>query len=199
MRILLVRHGESEGNVDEEAYTVKGDEGVALTDRGWRQGIGSGRFLKSIYEGQDEWPTLYFSPYRRTQETLSAMLHGMGDVIPGKQPVLRGDSRLIEKSFGATNILNHPPDSVDRQFAEQQKQTLKVYPILDWSDREVAAYFCENKLPKHPLEAEGYATMGDWHSTNPLAEGQSAETSRFGGKKYECGLHLKSETQDFQI
>lgn len=88
---------------------------------------------------------------------------------------------------------------VDRQFAEQQKQTLKVYPILDWSDREVAAYFCENKLPKHPLEAEGYATMGDWHSTNPLAEGQSAETSRFGGKKYECGLHLKSETQDFQI
>ena len=87
----------------------------------------------------------------------------------------------------------------DRQFAEQQKQTLKVYPILDWSDSQVSAYFYDHKLPKHPLEAEGYATMGDWHSTKPLAEGESAEESRFGGSKYECGLHLNSGATDFQI
>jgi len=86
-----------------------------------------------------------------------------------------------------------------RQFAEQQKQTLKVYPILDWSDSQVSAYFYDHKLPKHPLEAEGYVTMGDWHSTQPIEEGGSAEGSRFGGSKYECGLHLDSESQDFQI
>ena len=88
---------------------------------------------------------------------------------------------------------------VDRQFAEQQKQTLKVYPILDWSDQEVCSYFQKHKLPKHPLEKEGYATMGDKHSTRPLEDGESAESSRFGGSKYECGLHLDSEAQDFQI
>ena len=88
---------------------------------------------------------------------------------------------------------------VGRQFAEQQKQTLKVYPILDWSDSQVCAYFHEHQLPKHPLGEKGYVTMGDWHSTKPVEEGGSAEDSRFGGSKYECGLHLSSETQDFQI
>ena len=88
---------------------------------------------------------------------------------------------------------------VDRNFAEQQKRTLKVYPILDWADAQVSAYFYDNNLPKHPLEAEGYQTMGDWHSTSPVIEGESAESSRFGGEKYECGLHLSSDTSDFQI
>lgn len=88
---------------------------------------------------------------------------------------------------------------VDRNFAEQQKRTLKVYPILDWADAQVSAYFYDNNLPKHPLEAEGYQTMGDWHSTSLVVEGGSAESSRFGGNKYECGLHLDSGSGDYQI
>ena len=88
---------------------------------------------------------------------------------------------------------------VDRPFFEQQKKTLKVYPILDWTDAQVQQYFRDNKLPKHPLEAQGYQTMGDWHSTAPVKEGESAEGSRYGGNKYECGLHLDSGATDFQI
>lgn len=88
---------------------------------------------------------------------------------------------------------------VDRNFAEQQKLTLKVYPILDWTDAQVSAYYHDHQLPKHPLEAQGYQTMGDWHSTSPVIEGESAESSRFGGEKYECGLHLDSSAGDFQI
>lgn len=88
---------------------------------------------------------------------------------------------------------------VNRQFAEQQNGTLKVYPILDWADAQVSAYFYDENLPKHPLESQGYQTMGDWHSTSPVLEGESAETSRFGGNKYECGLHIDSDTSDFQI
>jgi phosphoadenosine phosphosulfate reductase len=88
---------------------------------------------------------------------------------------------------------------VQRPFLEQQKKTLKAYPILDWTHAQVQQYFRDNNLPKHPLEAKGYQTMGDWHSTNPVAEGESAEDSRHGGNKYECGLHLKSEATDFQI
>ena len=88
---------------------------------------------------------------------------------------------------------------VERPFLEQQKKTLKVYPILDWTDAQVQQYFRDNNLPKHPLEAQGYKTMGDWHSTQPVAEGESAEGSRYGGNKYECGLHLDSNATDFQI
>lgn len=86
----------------------------------------------------------------------------------------------------------------DRPFVEQQKKTVKAYPILDWPDAQVDLYFHQNGLPRHPLVEKGYVTMGDWHSTRPVAEGD-AESTRFNGEKFECGLHLDSGTPDFQI
>ena len=88
---------------------------------------------------------------------------------------------------------------VERPFAEQQKKTLKVYPILDWADAQVSVYMHDRGLPRHPLEEQGYVTMGDWHSTRPATDGLSAEATRFNGEKYECGLHLDSGNTDFQI
>jgi len=87
---------------------------------------------------------------------------------------------------------------VDRPFVEQQKRTVKAYPILDWADAQVDLYFHQNGLPRHPLAEKGYVTMGDWHSTRPAEYGDS-ESTRFNGEKYECGLHLDSGTPDFQI
>ena len=86
----------------------------------------------------------------------------------------------------------------DRPFVERQKRTLKAYPILDWADAQVDLYFHQNNLPRHPLAEKGYVTMGDWHSTSPAADGD-AESTRFNGQKYECGLHLDSGSSDFQI
>jgi len=85
-----------------------------------------------------------------------------------------------------------------RCFAEQQAQTLKAYPILDWKDQVVEEFLAKENLPKHPLASE-YVTMGDWHSTKKRSEAESNEETRFGGEKYECGLHQKSGYQDFQI
>ncbi len=86
-----------------------------------------------------------------------------------------------------------------RSIIEQQRTTIKAYPILDWSDAQVDAFYAINGLIEHPLKAEGYVTMGDWHSTaKPKKEGDK-ESTRFGGNKYECGLHLDSGNQDFQI
>lgn len=87
----------------------------------------------------------------------------------------------------------------ERPFAEQQKKTLKVYPILDWADAQVSVYMHDKGLPTHPLAEQGYVTMGDWHSTRPAVDGLDAESTRFNGEKYECGLHLESENTDFQI
>lgn len=86
-----------------------------------------------------------------------------------------------------------------RSLVEPQKRTLKVYPIFDWADAQVAAYMHERRLPPHPLAAQGYLTMGDWHSTVPATPDLDAEMTRFNGTKYECGLHLESNNQDFQI
>ena len=87
---------------------------------------------------------------------------------------------------------------VDRPFVEQQKKTVKAYPILDWADAQVDLYFHQNNLPRHPLAEKGYVTMGDWHSTRPVVDGD-VEGTRFNGEKFECGLHLDSGSPDFQI
>ena len=87
----------------------------------------------------------------------------------------------------------------DRAMAEQQGRTMKVYPILDWADAQVASYFHTHQLPPHPLAREGYLTMGDWHSTRKPETGEVGEGTRFNGQKYECGLHEESGELDFQI
>ncbi|ADE53830.1 phosphoadenylyl-sulfate reductase [Coraliomargarita akajimensis] len=87
----------------------------------------------------------------------------------------------------------------DRQIAEKQNKIWKVYPILDWSDRDIYNYLTENNLPYHPLWDEGYVSVGDWHSTSKLGEGMSAEDTRFGGLKRECGLHEVTGGADYQI
>ena len=85
-----------------------------------------------------------------------------------------------------------------RAVAERQSKTLKIYPIIDWDDEQVERYIRDHSLPRHPLAAAGYVTMGDWHSTKP-GQKSSQESTRFNGEKYECGLHLSSGEQDFQI
>lgn len=82
---------------------------------------------------------------------------------------------------------------VNRNLVEQRGEVTKVYPILDWPDAQVSAYFHDNNLPHHPLESQGYVTMGDTHSTIPLDQATDKKSTRFGGCKYECGLH------DYQI
>jgi phosphoadenosine phosphosulfate reductase len=87
----------------------------------------------------------------------------------------------------------------DRDFVEQQNKVLKIYPILDWTDRDIYIYLNENNLPYHPLWDQGYVSVGDWHSTKKLGEGMTEEETRFGGIKRECGLHEMTGSADFQI
>ena len=94
---------------------------------------------------------------------------------------------------------SHSKSRQHREYLEQQKTTIKCYPILDWTDIQVDSYFKKHDLPRHPLANLGYSTMGDWHSTRLHLEGEAAENTRFDGKRYECGLHLDSEQADFQI
>jgi phosphoadenosine phosphosulfate reductase len=67
----------------------------------------------------------------------------------------------------------------------------KLHPILHWSSRDVHRYLVAHDLPYHPLFDQGYATVGDWHSSRPVgAADESERATRFGGLKEECGIHL---------
>ena len=132
MRILLIRHGQSRGNVDEAAYITEGDHKVGLCDLGWKQAIAAGGFLKSYFPKTDtvDWPTLYLSSYQRTQETLRGILHGIDGAIEGS-PKIYEDPRLIEKFFGATNHINNPEGIVDPHFASEMTKLSKAVYAKD--------------------------------------------------------------------
>jgi phosphoadenosine phosphosulfate reductase len=73
----------------------------------------------------------------------------------------------------------------------RQGQRFKILPILRWSAKDVHDYLKAHDLPYHPLFEQGYATVGDWHSSRPLSANDEHERdTRFGGLKQECGLHL---------
>lgn len=103
--VLFIRHGQSEGNMNELMYSQKGDRTISLTDTGWRQAVAAGRFLQGYLMGMGttKWPEVYVSSYLRTKQTLSGVLHGAkGFLLPLEGPVVREEPRLIEKFFGAT-------------------------------------------------------------------------------------------------
>jgi len=84
-------------------------------------------------------------------------------------------------------------------IVQLQKRTYKIHPIADWSERDVYQYLAKNGLPYHPLWEKGYVSVGDAHSSAPLAPGQNAEDTRFNGVKRECGLHESNGRADYQI
>ena len=65
----------------------------------------------------------------------------------------------------------------------------KVHPIIDWSNKDVYQYLTKHDLPYHPLWEQGYVSVGDTHSTQPLSAGMDEKDTRFSGMQRECGLH----------
>lgn len=68
-------------------------------------------------------------------------------------------------------------------------QQMKVYPIIDQTNKDLHEYLKANELPYHPLWEQGYVSIGDWHTTRALTAGMTEEETRFNGLKRECGLH----------
>lgn len=133
MRIVLIRHAESEGNVDQRKYVEKGDQNVGLTEKGWQQSIACGEFLKGFYRQTPTWPVVFISPYQRPKQTFSGILHGMGGVISG-QPKIYEDLRLSEKHYGAENVLEYQAGDQDLVTPELSGQLKKVYDAVSDKD-----------------------------------------------------------------
>ena len=72
---------------------------------------------------------------------------------------------------------------------EWRDGTFRIYPIVEWNDRDVGAYLKKHELPYHPMWDRGFVSIGDWHTTRPLHEAGDLEATRFLGLKRECGLH----------
>jgi len=74
---------------------------------------------------------------------------------------------------------------------EVEDGRLKVNPLGDWVKADLEAYFQEHDLPRHPLEAEGYLSIGCQPCTSKVQPGEDPRAGRWRGwDKVECGIHV---------
>ncbi len=68
---------------------------------------------------------------------------------------------------------------------------IKVNPLAYWATSDVADYITENRLPRHPLVAKGYPSIGCAPCTSPVAPGEDPRAGRWRDQsKEECGIHF---------
>ncbi len=73
---------------------------------------------------------------------------------------------------------------------ERDGGRFKINPLAAWSKDEIDAAFAESGLPRHPLVAEGYPSIGCLPCTRRPAEGEDERAGRWAGQtKTECGIH----------
>ncbi|MBV9653453.1 MAG: phosphoadenylyl-sulfate reductase [Acetobacteraceae bacterium] len=73
----------------------------------------------------------------------------------------------------------------------------KVNPLAFWNEADLAAYFAAHDLPRHPLEARGYRSIGCAVCTRPTKPGENPRAGRWSGTdKTECGIHDRGAVVD---
>lgn len=67
---------------------------------------------------------------------------------------------------------------------------IKINPMANWSFKQVESYIRQHNVAYNELLDRGYRSVGDWHSTVPVKEGEDERAGRWkGSQKTECGLH----------
>jgi phosphoadenosine phosphosulfate reductase len=77
---------------------------------------------------------------------------------------------------------------------ETDGDRLRVNPLAHWSAEDLRAYLDRHDLPRHPLVARGFKSIGCWPCTTPVAEGEDERAGRWrGSDKVECGIHFGAD------
>ena len=111
-KLYLVRHGESEGNIDIKKYDTTIDADIELTERGVEQASEAGRVLANEVQKEPKlytsgwskkpvpYPTFFVSPYKRTLETYYEIHHAVKrETAQVSNKKFIEDPRLREQEF----------------------------------------------------------------------------------------------------
>ena len=82
-------------------------------------------------------------------------------------------------------------ETLDFFEVEPGKNRIKVNPLAHWTPEDIRTYIEENNLPRHPLVAKGYPSIGCMPCTSPVAPGEDPRAGRWRDTdKTECGIHF---------
>lgn len=94
------------------------------------------------------------------------------------------------KAFQASTRGNLPRFEIDGD-------RLKFNPLANWTKADIDAYFEAHDLPRHPLEAQGYLSIGCAPCTSVVKPGEDPRAGRWRGwEKTECGIHTPLDDND---
>ncbi len=80
-------------------------------------------------------------------------------------------------------------------FESENDLRIKVNPLAHWGREDIEEYMINNRLPRHPLVAKGYPSIGCAPCTTPVAPGEDPRAVRWrGSAKAECGIHTVGVT-----
>ncbi len=106
-------------------------------------------------------------PLRRALEPFAASISGR----KRHQGASRSDLPIFEPAHGNRHI--------------------KINPLAAWSANDLSDYLDRHALPRHPLVARGYLSIGCAPCTTPVRAGEDSRAGRWRGQdKTECGIHF---------
>lgn len=80
---------------------------------------------------------------------------------------------------------------LDRAEVEPDTGRIRLNPLADWSAEQISAYLDAHDLPRHPLVARGYPSIGCQPCTSRVLSGEDPRAGRWrGAEKTECGIHF---------
>ena len=76
-------------------------------------------------------------------------------------------------------------------FEVETPARMKINPLAHWGREDLEEYIIQNRLPRHPLVAKGYPSIGCAPCTSPVKPGEDPRAGRWRGQgKTECGIHF---------
>ncbi len=116
----------------------------------------------------------------------------MRKVQPLARALARFDASFTgRKGFQAKTRAGLPRFELDTSDAAGR---LKINPLIDWNASQIEGYMVMHDLPRHPLVARGYPSIGCSPCTRAGAPGEDPRAGRWSGwDKVECGIHKPGE------
>ncbi|KAJ2344479.1 3'-phosphoadenylsulfate reductase [Coemansia erecta] len=108
------------------------------------------------------------------------------------EPARRAYAELNARAVLTGRRKSQKGDRANMQVVEIEKGTnlIKINPLANWSFQQVWTYLRANEVPYNALLDQGYKSVGDYHSTRAVKEGEDERAGRWAGsEKTECGLH----------
>jgi phosphoadenosine phosphosulfate reductase len=76
-------------------------------------------------------------------------------------------------------------------FENEDNKRIKINPLAHWRKPDLQDYIINNSLPRHPLVAKGYPSLGCAPCTSAVKDGEDERAGRWRGvDKVECGIHF---------